>query len=181
MRRGDLLPDELVVRLISERLRSVDFEQGAVLDGCPSTIEQAVGLDRELELRGQRFEHVVHLYAPINVLLERLSHRASAHRAGEAAAGAPSTFPSGNSEGQHNSQDRTSRRQDDAPHVVRRRLEVYIQNIKPVVEYYQAQGVVREVMADAPKEVVKARVLRAIGVRSSFPDVGRDEDEKQSF
>jgi adenylate kinase len=108
---GELVPDELTVSLIRERLSQPDAAEGFVLDGFPRTLTQAEELDAMLVEIGRTLDAVLFFDLPDDVALERLLSRAE-------------------DEGRH----------DDRPEVIERRLEIYHEQTEPVVERYRATG-----------------------------------------
>src|SRR5467141_4183024 len=107
MTAGRLAPDDLVVRVIEERLRQPDAASGVLLDGFPRTVAQAEALDHMLRAGGRTVDLVLVLEVPREVLIERLLRRAEA-------------------EG----------RADDTPETIGRRLEVYEEQTAPVLDWY---------------------------------------------
>ena len=140
MDRGDLVPDEVVNGIVSERLDAPDAQKGFVLDGFPRTIPQAEALDAMLEEKGMRIDGVVEIAADEDVLVDRIVNRA---RETAAAAGG-------------------AVRADDNVQVVRNRLKVYRELTEPLVGYYKGKGLVRTV--DGMKAVgeVTAEIRRAL-------------------
>ena len=140
MDRGDLVPDEVVNGIVSERLDAPDAQKGFVLDGFPRTIPQAEALDAMLEEKGMRIDGVVEIAADEDVLVDRIVNRA---RETAAAAGG-------------------AVRADDNVEVVRNRLKVYRELTEPLVGYYKGKGLVRTV--DGMKAVgeVTADIRRAL-------------------
>jgi adenylate kinase len=140
MDRGDLVPDEVVNGIVSERLDAPDAQKGFILDGFPRTIPQAEALDAMLEEKGMKLDGVVEIAADEDVLVDRIVNRA---RETAAAAGGAA-------------------RADDNVEVVRNRLKVYRELTEPLVGYYKGQGLVRTV--DGMKAVgeVTADIRRAL-------------------
>jgi adenylate kinase len=135
--RGDLVPDELMVDLIRER---IEGEDGFVLDGFPRTLPQTEALDAMLGDVGKPLDVVLLLMLDDEVASERLAGRAAA-------------------EG----------RTDDAPAVIRRRLELYHEQTEPVVERYRTDGILVPIDADQSIGAVAADIddaLAHVGVRS---------------
>jgi adenylate kinase len=141
MDRGDLVPDEVVNGIISERLDAPDArDKGFILDGFPRTIPQAVALDEMLEDKDMKLDAVIELQADPEVLVDRIVKRA---RETAAASGGAA-------------------RADDNPDVVRTRLKVYRELTAPLVEHYKAKGQVRSVDGMLPVEEVTAAIRRAL-------------------
>ena len=133
MDAGDLVPDELVIAMVMERLASSDCDAGFVLDGFPRTVNQAEALDRRLVDLGVPLHAVLCFEADEEELLRRLAGRAAAqHRA------------------------------DDAEQTIRHRLEVFAIKTRPLIDYYAHRGLLVRVDAIGPIEVVTKRILAAI-------------------
>jgi len=133
MDRGDLVPDEVVIAMVMERLAESDCDGGFVLDGFPRTVNQAEVLDRRLADLGAPLHAVLCFEADEEELLRRLAGRAAAqHRA------------------------------DDAEQTIRHRLEVFAIKTRPLIDYYAHRGLLVKVDAIGPIEVVTKRILAAI-------------------
>jgi adenylate kinase len=133
--RGDLAPDELMIRLIADRLDRGDTIPGFVLDGFPRTMPQAEALDELLRDLGRDLDIAFEFQVPDRaVLLERLLKRAAEES-----------------------------RSDDTPEAIKRRLEVYEQETAPLTEYYRStRGNVVGIHADRPVEQVFAEIRQAL-------------------
>jgi adenylate kinase len=158
--RGELVPDEVMSDLVARRLEEPDVHGGVILDGFPRTVAQAVHLDRELDRRGLRLDAVVNLAVAPEVLVERLSNRRVCPRCGM-------TYNlSANPPRQpglcDNCGERLVRRSDDEPAVVRRRLEIYQTQTRPLEDYYRRQRHLVTVNGDQPPAAVMREVLRAL-------------------
>jgi adenylate kinase len=130
MDRGDLVPDDVVIAMVMERLAEGDCDGGFVLDGFPRTVNQAEALDRQLVDLGAPLQAVLCFEAAEEELLRRLAGRAAAqHRA------------------------------DDAEQTIRHRLEVFAIKTRPLIDYYAHRGLLITVDAIGPIEVVTKRIL----------------------
>jgi adenylate kinase len=135
MDAGDLVPDELVIAMVMERLAESDCDAGFVLDGFPRTVNQAEALDRRLGEQGTPLEAALSFEVTEEELLRRLAGRAAAqHRA------------------------------DDAEQTIRHRLEVFAIKTRPLIDYYAHRGLLTNVDAIGPIEVVTKRILAALEV-----------------
>lgn len=143
MERGDLVPDDLVVAVVADRLDQPDAANGFILDGFPRTLAQAEALDNELYQRGLRLDAVLQLKVDEFVLIDRVKARAQQTAArGEVV------------------------RSDDTPEVCERRLDVYRAQTTPVIDHYRSQGLLTSIDGLQPIEVVAEDLAAAL---SSVP------------
>lgn len=160
MERGELVPDEITIAMVMERLVRPDCSGGALLDGFPRTIGQAEALERALADHGHRLRRVLYITAPDEVLVERISGRRLCRLCQE------SYHIRFNPPRQPGVCDRDGgelyQRDDDRPETVRRRLEVYRQQTRPLVDHYRRQGLLAEINGDQPIEQVTADLLAAV-------------------
>jgi adenylate kinase len=119
MARGDLVPDEIVVGIISDRIEQPDAKRGYILDGFPRNVAQAEALDKMLAGKGTKLDAVVELEVDDKILLGRIETRAAQ------TAGGP--------------------RADDNAEALAKRLKVYHEQTAPLVAYYKARGVLKGV------------------------------------
>jgi adenylate kinase len=139
MERGDLVPDELVVAVVADRLDQPDAANGFVLDGFPRTLAQAVALDKELYQRSLRLDAVLELKVDESVLVDRVKTRAEQMaKRGETV------------------------RSDDTPKVCERRLDIYRAQTVPVIEHYRSQGLLTSIDGLQPIEAVTEDLAAAI-------------------
>jgi adenylate kinase len=154
MDRGELVPDELVLRMLAERVARPDCRAGYVLDGFPRTLAQAESLEREL---GREDElHVVNLEVSDETIVERAAGRLSCRQCGNVH---HARFSPPRQAGRC---DRCGgelfQRPDDAPPVVRERLRVYREKTAPLVDFYQRKGVLRSLDGEQPPDQVFGRL-----------------------
>ncbi len=139
MDAGNLVPDELVIAMILEKVEE-EGEDGFLLDGFPRTVPQADALAEELERRGRRLTAALLVEAPDDVVVKRLSGRrqcANGHLYHE-------EFDPPKHEGMCDQCGRPlSRREDDDPEKVRTRLETYHRQTEPLIDYYEERGLLR--------------------------------------
>ena len=143
MDRGALVPDDLVITMIVDRMRQPDAHHGVLLDGFPRTVAQARALDRELEEEGRSLQMALYLEVPFDVLVERAADRWTCRIDGTTynyTVNPPRVKGICDIDGGELYQ-----REDDRVEVVSERIKVYIQDTMPVVEYYRAQGILRQV------------------------------------
>jgi adenylate kinase len=136
MAAGELVPDEVVIGIISERFDRPDCASGAIFDGFPRTIPQARALDQMLKLRGKQIELVIELKVDDKVLIDRVKARIA--QSGGVA------------------------RADDNPETLQNRLNVYYQNTAPLLEYYKRQSKLITIDGMAPIEEVTKVVAEVI-------------------
>jgi len=137
MDAGGLVPDEVVVQIISERLDQVGTWNGVILDGFPRTRAQAEALDAMLAEKGLKLDAVVELTVDEEALLNRIKKRA------EETGGA---------------------RADDNAETLRKRLEIYREQTAPIVPYYESKGLLIRVNGMAPIEQVTKELETALGL-----------------
>ena len=146
MDRGELVPDDLVNKMVTERLKEPDAEGGFILDGYPRSPRQAEALERILKTSGKRLNHVLHVELEDETIINRLSRRRSCPRCG-------AIFHLDNkppkAEGKCDSCSSVLvQRNDDKPEVIRRRLEVYREKTQPLLDFYEKKGVIKVVRGD---------------------------------
>ncbi|MDR2350824.1 MAG: adenylate kinase [Deltaproteobacteria bacterium] len=158
MEKGELVPDELVLELVEDRLREDDARKGFLLDGFPRTAVQAQAFDSALSKLGRGIDHVVLLETGRDALVERLTGRRVCGKCGATfhtvhdKPPADSICPECGGE--------IIRRTDDMPESVKVRLKVYDDLTNPLIDYYDKRGLIRRVNGEkSPKEVEEAIVL----------------------
>ena len=160
--RGDLVPDEIMVAMILERLAEPDCTRGVILDGFPRTLAQAEALSKALASVGRTVDHVVYLKADPNVLVKRLANRyicqAQQHPY-NLVTNPPKRPGICDIDGSELYQ-----RSDDTEESVRRRLAIFFSETVKLLDYYGAQGKVREVNADQAIRDVTKDILRALEI-----------------
>ena len=145
MDNGQLVPDKLVVDLVTERLDADDAKKGFILDGFPRNTAQAVTLDAAL---------LVDVAA--DVIVKRLSSRRTCKECGYTAPAGVDTCPSCGGE--------MYQRDDDKPETIQKRLDVYETQTSPLVEYYRGKGLLKSVDGDRPVDEVYADVKELLGL-----------------
>jgi adenylate kinase len=141
MDSGGLVPDELVIAMLSERLQEGDTGDGFILDGFPRTIPQAQALEEELTRLGRRITAVLLIDVPDDVLVERISGRRVCVKSGH-------NYHVKYDPPKHDmicDQDgsRLVQRDDDKPEVVWKRLKTYHEQTEPLISYYDEGGLLR--------------------------------------
>ena len=158
--RGELVPDSLTVAMVSERLAQSDCVHGAILDGFPRTIEQAQALDGVLGERGEQLTVVAYVRVSEPVLLERLSGRWTC---GNCQAVYHLPYKPPRVAGKCDSCGGELRqRADDTPETHRRRIEVYLAQTAPLVEFYRERHLLVEIAGEAGIADVQAQLLAAV-------------------
>jgi adenylate kinase len=131
--KGEYVPDDLTVEMVRDRLQHISPSTRVLFDGFPRTVAQAQALDKLLQQMGRRVAGVLILEAPRDELYARLSSRATA---------------------QH--------RTDDTPEVIANRLEVYDEQTRPVISYYEDGGLVKRVNGVGRVADITARLREAL-------------------
>jgi adenylate kinase len=160
MKRGDLVPDALVINLIAERLDADKGAQGFILDGFPRTIAQAEALDGLFAERGKAVDRVIVMAVDDEALVERIAGRFACANCGE---GYHDVHKTPRVPGVCDRCGGTAftRRPDDNETVVRARLKAYHAQTEPLIHYYTGQGKVRTVDGMADIETVAREIGRA--------------------
>lgn len=165
MDAGSLVPDDLVIGMLSERLAGDDTARGCLLDGFPRTIAQAEALGKMLERRGEALDLVVAFDADHEVIVDRLSGRRSCPRCGKVYHVHFDPSPAGARCGGCGAE--LVQREDDREATIRRRLKVYEEETAPLLAYYRDRGLLVLVDGTAPIDVVAARVDEALNAPRS--------------
>jgi adenylate kinase len=143
MDRGELVPDELILDMMAERLSQPDAQEGYVLDGFPRTVKQAEALDARLRGLNQELDAVVYLKVPEAEILRRLGGRRTCPQC-NAVYHVDTMAPK-----REGICDKCGavlvQRDDEKPEVIRKRLDVYSAQTQPLLDYYQARGLLREI------------------------------------
>jgi adenylate kinase len=140
MARGELVPDDVVVAIIAERIGQPDAKNGFILDGFPRTVPQAEALDRLLEAMGLGLDAAIELKVDEGILHQRIQKRVADMQArGETV------------------------RADDNPEALEKRVHAYRQQTAPLVSYYRDHGLLRSVDGMAPIPEVSAAIDRVLG------------------
>jgi len=155
MDAGQLVPDDVVVAIIAERIDQPDAKRGFVLDGFPRTVPQARALDGLLAERGLKLDAVIELKVDEGILLKRIENRVREMTArGE------------------------KLRADDNPEVLKGRLEAYRAQTAPLVDHYGNQGQLKSVDGMAPIDAVTAALDRLLGGKRASRTPGKPAARK---
>ncbi|MCL2437912.1 MAG: adenylate kinase [Coriobacteriia bacterium] len=147
MDAGDLVPDELIIGLIKDRLKEEDTEKGFILDGFPRSTSQAIALDEQLAELKRTIDVAIAIDVDAEVIVNRISTRRFCPACGRS---------TNASEGEYCiiCGCALEVRADDKEDVVRKRLNVYEQNTAPLIDYYRGKGILRSIDGDRPVSVV---------------------------
>lgn len=156
MDAGDLVPDEVVIGLVKERLQDPDTEQGFILDGFPRTSTQAVALDSELASLDRALNAALLVDVDKEVIIKRLTSRRMCRDCGHIGSEADATCPKCNGE--------MYQRDDDNEATVRNRLDVYESSTAPLIDYYRGCDLLIEIDGDRAPEEVFASVEEALDI-----------------
>jgi adenylate kinase len=161
MNQGLLVPDDVVIGIVEERLRAADCDAGFILDGFPRTVAQAEALDAMLARAGRPLDRVLSITAPTDAVVGRLSGRLECpvcHRTYHPVGAAPR-------DGVHCDDHPTTaliHRADDDPEKIRKRIEVFQAETAPLSAYYRKDGRLREIEGLGELAEVESRVRDAL-------------------
>jgi adenylate kinase len=161
MNAGQLVPDEVVIGLVEERLQMPDAKPGFILDGFPRTNAQAQALDAVLTKLGRSKLKVVDVQVPESVLVERLGGRLSCPKDG--ASYHVKFTPPKNDNVCDGCGTQLIQRADDKPEAIAQRLREYHDKTAPLVDYYKKAGVLKSIDGVGDLEVVLDRLVRTLG------------------
>jgi adenylate kinase len=153
MSKGALVPDQVVIDMVEERLKQPDAQKGYLFDGFPRTVAQAESLDRSLEKLGTKLDGVVLIEVADDLLVERVCGRRTDRRSGQIFHLKYNPPPPDAD---------LEQRADDREETVRDRLRVYHDQTAPLVPYYESRGLLRRVDGVGELAAVTERVLNAL-------------------
>lgn len=160
MDAGDLVPDELIVAMVADRLQQDDAQDGFILDGFPRTIEQAGALDKQLADLGRRVTAALLIDVPDDELIRRLAGRRVCVKTGH---NYHVEFDPPKRDGVCDQDgSRLIQRDDDQPDVIRNRLRVYHEKTAPLIDYYDEQGLMRRIDGTRPAAEVHDHIRAVI-------------------
>jgi adenylate kinase len=162
MDRGELVPDEVVIRMIVERISQADCAGGVIFDGFPRTRDQANALEQELVDHKRQIDSVLFLQVPEPVLLRRIAGRQTCKTCG-------STyniyyFPSARPEVCDECGGKLYQRSDDTMETARHRLQVYFAQTMPLIEYYRQHGKLIEIDGRGEIARVTEAMVQSLGI-----------------
>ena len=161
MDRGLLVPDELTVDLVIDRLAQDDCKNGYILDGFPRTIPQAEALDAALAKLGEKMDYAIDVDVPDENIVSRMSGR-------RACTGCGATYhivynPSKKGDCCEVCGEKLILRDDDKPETVQKRLNVYHEQTQPLIDYYTKQSILRTVDGTQDMNDVFAEIVKILG------------------
>ncbi|MBN1782515.1 adenylate kinase [bacterium] len=161
MDKGELVPDDIIVQLVGERLMEADCKGGFMLDGFPRTVIQAEKLDELLEKLGEKIDAVVSIDVDPDKIVNRLSQRIVCDKCSAVAEpgkgyqiGDPCQVCDG----------KLMRRKDDEPETVRNRLDVYEKQTRSLIQYYQGRGLLKKIDGLGALDEVYQRTVEQLGL-----------------
>jgi len=157
MAAGKLMPDELMIEMIADRISQADCSSGFILDGFPRTVPQAEALDRMLGEKGLRLDHVIEMKVDDAALVERITGRYTCAKCGR---GYHDKFEKPRVDGICDNCGSTefTRRADDNAETVTTRLAAYHKQTAPILPYYKERGVLEAVDGMADIDVVTGQI-----------------------
>lgn len=161
MEKGQLVPDEITIQMVLERLAEPDCKKGAILDGFPRNLEQAKALDKALEKKSRVIDKVVYIKVSEGELIKRLGGRwicrncqAPYHEADSPPKAAGKCDRCGGA---------LYQRADDKAATVKKRLEVYFAETSPLIDYYRRAGKLLEINGEGNVAEISQRILNTLG------------------
>ncbi|HVH92873.1 MAG TPA: adenylate kinase [Candidatus Acidoferrum sp.] len=160
IRRGDLVPDGVIVKLVVERLKEKDCAQGFILDGFPRTIPQAQSLEEILQKMGLGLQSVLLVQVPHRIIVERLAGRRTCKDCG--ALYHLKFNPSASESVCDRCGGELLQRDDDREETISARLKVYDKQTAPLVDYYRQRGILREIDGVGSVDDIRNRLIKAL-------------------
>lgn len=161
MKKGQLVPDELVLSMVEDRLSQPDCADGYLLDGFPRTLAQAESLKKMLAKRGAALDCVVLINVPDEAIVERLSARWTCSQCGtiyNVKLAPPKKEGVCDKCG-----GKLTQREDDVPATIRQRLQVYHETTEPLIAYYRKERLLREVDGSKAPQKVSEAIIGILG------------------
>lgn len=158
MEQGALVPDELVTKMLIQRINQADAEKGFILDGYPRNINQAEALDEALKRTKKAIDLVVYLETSEPVIIQRLSGRLVCSRCG--ANFHVKNMPPRQDMICDNCQGKLYQRTDDKEETIKERLKVYLKESFPLIKYYEQKQKLHRLSADLDAEIVLEQIIR---------------------
>jgi adenylate kinase len=158
--RGHLVPDDVTIQMVGERMKDPDTQAGILLDGFPRTVAQADALLKLLADRGQRIKRVLFITARKDVLIERLSKRMTCSTCGtvyNSVSKLPKVPGVCDLDGGP-----VVQRSDDKPETQKKRIEVYLEQTMPLVDYFKERGLLSTIEGEQSIDQVYEHIVEAI-------------------
>jgi adenylate kinase len=165
MERGELVPDDVMIGLVADRVQAPDAAGGFVLDGFPRTVPQAVALGEMLRAADRPLDRAVVIDVAVEVIVHRLAGRRTCSVCGRIYH--VTMDPPREADRCDDGHGPLIQRPDDREQVIRERLSVYCTKTAPLVSYYRGQGQALEVNGEGSPAEVFARLLAGLGGRES--------------
>jgi len=164
--KGQLVPDDVVVKLVEERLAALGAEASWLLDGFPRNVAQAGALDEVVATLGQKIDAVVSFSVKEETVVERLSGRRMCSKCGK---NWHVTFIPPREEGRCDDPcgGELIQRKDDRPEAIRERLAIYDKETAPLIDFYQKQGLLVEIPSDDDEQAIASRVSEKLAALSN--------------
>ena len=163
MEKGELVSDDLIVQMVGERLGKGDCGIGFILDGFPRTVVQAEKLNQLLSKLRLSVDAVISVDVPKEEIVERLSQRLVCEKQSHVLTGDPAKKPG---DPCPTCQSPLIRRKDDEPEIIRRRLEVYEDQTRSLIKYYEGRKLLKSVNGQGSYERIFERILAALNIAS---------------
>ncbi|WP_297056168.1 adenylate kinase [Thermosulfurimonas sp.] len=161
MDKGQLVPDEIVLGMVEERLKQPDCEKGFILDGFPRTVPQAEALDEMLAKWGKKIDFAIAIEVPDEELVKRLTGRRTCKNCGMMY---HIIFKPPKVEGKCDAcGGELYQRADDNEETVRNRLKVYHESTAPLIEYYEKKGVLHRIDGTGSIDEIFERIVKILG------------------
>ena len=161
MDKGQLVPDELTVKILLDRVANADCANGYVLDGFPRTIPQAEVLEKALEAAGDKIDYAINVDVPDENIIKRMGGRRACLKCG-------ATFHMEHVPPKKEGicdvcGDTLVLRDDDKPETVKNRLEVYHKQTQPLIDFYSEKGILKVVDGTVDMKNVFASIVAILG------------------
>lgn len=161
MDKGLLVPDDLVVAIVKDRLSESDCKEGFLLDGFPRTVDQADSLDTELKNLGYSLDKVLNIYVDKDALIERAVGRRICKSCG---ATYHISFNKPKEEGKCDlCGGELFQRSDDTEETVAKRIGVYLEQTEPLIDYYNKKGILANIDGDQDIDKVFSEIVTVLG------------------